>query len=100
MQQPQPRQRGQEHPCVELHRPLPEAVPVDDARAVPGVEDVAAGYRPPRPTRAPAAPGPALPPPPPPRPPRPPPRRTPPAAPTPAHLSRPSPTSQKKRPCP
>ena len=40
VQHPQPGQGGQKHPGVELRRPLPEAVPVDDARAVTDVENM------------------------------------------------------------
>src|SRR5256886_17482895 len=80
VQQPEPGQRGEEHPCVELHRTLPEAVPVDDARPVPEIEDMAGGTPPPAPGRR--GPRPARRPPPPPPPP-PPPHPRPPAPPAP-----------------
>src|SRR2546426_8078961 len=43
VQQPKPGQSGQEHSGVELRRPLSEAMPIDDAGALPDVQDMAGG---------------------------------------------------------
>src|SRR5256886_1303353 len=69
VQQPKPGQSGQEHSGVELRRPLPEAVPIDHAGALPDVQDMAGGGGPPPPPPPPRRPRPpgGPPPPPPPR---------------------------------